>query len=449
MTQSSIATVPMPRVGSPTISLLLAGLLLPNLSSIATTLSLIDLGLPPRTAAILLYGVVALIARRSAPALTCVLFLAVLAFDLIWTIALMFGLAPSELLTALEFAQRINILSSPLYVALLASVVLTSVLSLRLLMQRETMARGNPYVFFGAMLALAAADAAVNTSSYFDYNALFGGGRTMQSAVTESGFGAVAGRNHRNVVVVMVESLGYLVDQDGREAIAAPLRAPRIAARYDVTSGRTGYYGSTTAGEMRELCGTRLPYTDVAANATLSCLPAELRARGYSTLAFHGFSSGMFGRKQWYPKIGFSESYFAKDLLPASARLCGGTFRGACDADLTPRIVKRAARRAGPRLIYWLTLNTHFPVAPGDARTDLGCGGEDSPFATPAVCQMAELWHDLFTAVADLALDPAVAPAEILIVGDHAPPLWSKRSRDEFAPGQVAWYRLTPRATAN
>jgi hypothetical protein len=50
--------------------------------------------------------------------------------------------------------------------------------------------------------------------------------------------------------------------------------------------------------------------------------------------------------------------------------------------------------------------------------------------------------------VARIARDPAVGPADILVVGDHAPPLWSKRGRAEFAPGQVAWYRLQPRRDA-
>jgi hypothetical protein len=50
--------------------------------------------------------------------------------------------------------------------------------------------------------------------------------------------------------------------------------------------------------------------------------------------------------------------------------------------------------------------------------------------------------------VAKIAHDPAVGPADILVVGDHAPPLWSKRGRAEFAPGQVAWYRLQPRTDA-
>jgi hypothetical protein len=57
---------------------------------------------------------------------------------------------------------------------------------------------------------------------------------------------------------------------------------------------------------------------------------------------------------------------------------------------------------------------------------------------------MAELWHHLFRAVAQLALDPAIAPAEILVVGDHAPPLWLTNGRAEFEAGKVAWYRPMP-----
>jgi phosphoglycerol transferase MdoB-like AlkP superfamily enzyme len=119
-----------------------------------------------------------------------------------------------------------------------------------------------------------------------------------------------------------------------------------------------------------------------------------------------------------------------------------------CDADLAPVIAKEAKQLGSPdkpRLIYWLTVNTHIPVAPNDALTNFNCVGVDNQFAQPTVCRMAELWHDFFEAVSKLALDPSIAPAEILIVGDHAPPLWSKRGRAEFAAGKVAWYRLTPR----
>jgi hypothetical protein len=126
-------------------------------------------------------------------------------------------------------------------------------------------------------------------------------------------------------------------------------------------------------------------------------------------------------------------------------RLCGGVVQGVCDADLAPIIAGEAAKVKGPRFIYWLTLNTHIPVHEGDALTDFGCDRDARLFGTRKVCMMSELWRDAFNAIAKLANDPAIGPADILIVGDHAPPLWSKRGRAQFMPGQVAWYRLTPR----
>jgi phosphoglycerol transferase MdoB-like AlkP superfamily enzyme len=153
----------------------------------------------------------------------------------------------------------------------------------------------------------------------------------------------------------------------------------------------------------------------------------------------------MFKRALWYPRIGFDKMEFAEQLMPMVSRRCGMAFRGACDADLPPLIVKTADARR-PNFIYWLTLNTHIPVAPGEARTRFNCERDDyGGFALARVCRMAELWHDVFAAVAELALDPAIGPAEILVVGDHAPPLWSKKGRQKFEAGKVPWYRLTPR----
>jgi hypothetical protein len=428
-----------------TLRLLAAGVFLPNALSFATLASIIDIGLPPRTSAIFLYGVVALSARRAPLALTWLLFVIVLAFDLVWTISLMFGLAPTELLAALDHVQRVNVFASPLYVGLLVTIGVTSVATLRLLRRRHDLLQGSVRVLFAAVLLAAAVDVLSNTSAHFHFNAMFGRNQPVTSAADVSGFNAAAGANGRNVVVVMVESFGYLLDPAARRRIAAPLEASAITARYDVTSGHAGYFGSTTAGEMRELCGTREPYLNVAAASGTRCLPSRLQRAGYATLAVHGFFGEMFSRRTWYPQVGFNRALFGEELGARVARRCGNAFRGTCDADLTPLIAREAARTSGPRFIYWLTLNTHIPVSPGEARIDFGCAGDEHGFGVPRVCRMAELWHDLFASVAKLALDPAIAPAEILIVGDHAPPLWSKRGRGQFVPGEVAWYRLTPR----
>jgi hypothetical protein len=430
-------------------ALLSAGVLLPNILSLATLISFVDFGLPPRTGCIFLYATLAACARLVPFGVSAVLFAAIVGFDVVSTLSLMFGLAPSELMAALGHAQRIHFFSSPLYATMIAVVTVSTVSTLYFLYRRQTLARGSINALAIAVLALAALDYYSNVSAHYRFGSLVGRNKPMASAIDVSGFRAAAGVNGRNVVVVVAESLGYLINPKLRELIAAPLNDPRIAKNYVVTSGHTVYYGATTAAEMRELCDTRVAYGEFVPKNGQSCLPDILHSRGYTSIAVHAYTGGMFERKEWYPKVGFDKEYFGEDLAPQTKRLCGSAFRGVCDADLAPVIAHESqlAETAThkPRFIYWLTLNTHIPVAPGDALTNLNCTA-NKDFGRPQVCRMAELWHDMFDTVAKLALDPAIGPAEILIVGDHAPPLWSKRGRAQFEPGQVAWYRLTPRA---
>ena len=108
---------------APTTVLIAGGLLLPNLLSLATLGSFVDIGLPPRTAAIILLCLPSPSPARRIPfALTRCCSCAILAFDMVRTISLMFGLAPTELLAALDQARRIHFFASPLYFALISAV---------------------------------------------------------------------------------------------------------------------------------------------------------------------------------------------------------------------------------------------------------------------------------------------------------------------------------------
>ena len=433
-------------IGSPTAVLLGAGLLLPNLLSIATLGNFIDVGLPPRTGCILLYAALAMSVRVIPFYLTAVLYLAILAFDVVWTLSVSFGLRPHDLVAAVDQARRLHLLASPLYAGLIAVMTATALSTLYLLSRRTLVARGNLVVLFVAALALAAADFISNSDEHYQFGAMFGQGVPNVSAASASGFNKVAGVNGRNVVLVIVESLGNFIDADARNRIVAPIYDKRITDQYSVSYGTIPYYGSTTSGEMRELCDTRAPFAEFVKSSGYSCLPERLYMRGYRTTAVHAFYSGMFERNKWYPMVGIHNMDFAEKLMPQMKRRCGAAFRGVCDADLPPVIERLAAESTQPNFIYWLTLNTHIPVAPGEALTNFHCARADNGFGLQRVCAMAELWHDVFRAVADLALNPAVGPAEILVVGDHAPPLWSKKGRAEFEAGKVAWYRLTPRS---
>jgi hypothetical protein len=428
--------------------LIAGGLIIPNLLTLLTMTSLVDIGLPPRTEAMLFYACVAMLARRLPFAVTVMLFLGVLGFDIVRTLSLSFAVAPVEFLAAIDRAQRIQFFASPLYLALIVTIAATTIAALACLSRRAALAGAHVTTFFALATGLAVVDFVTNVSPHFHFGAAMGRGEPVQSAAEVSGFMQAAGANGGNVVLVMVESLGYLRDPAARARIAAPLYDPQLARDYTVTAGNTTYFGSTTSGEMRELCNTRTFYQDYVRTDAHACLPGLLARRGYSTVAVHGFSGGMFERDAWYPVIGFQRALFGEDLVRTTRRTCGAAFRGACDADLAPLIAaasRHSADDARPRFIYWLTLNSHVPIAPAEARTDFRCGDDGGSFGRVDVCRMAELWHDVFAGVAQLARDPAMASAEILIVGDHAPPLWSKRGRAQFEPGKVAWYRLQPR----
>ena len=430
------------------IPLIAAGLLIPNALSLLTMTRLIDIGLPPRAGAIMLYACVAVLARRLPFPVTVGLFLAVLALDAVATLSLMFGMAPVEFIAAIEHAQRVAFFASPLYAVLIVAVVLTAVAALACLRRRRALRAGNVPVLLVLTCGFAALDYFDNISPHYHLGAMMGRQQPVRSAAEISGFNAAAQSGGRNVVMVMVESLGYLRDPEARARIAAPLYDPALAGAYTVTDGHASYFGSTTAGEMRELCNTRTFYRDYVVQDTGQCLPDRLARRGYSTLAVHGFAGRMFERDLWYPIVGFDRALFRQELLKASHHRCGGTFRGACDSELAP-LLTAGARSASPdgrpRFVYWLTLNSHVPVVPGEARTDFRCGTDGGRFGHRDVCHMAELWRDVFEIVAAIARDPAMGRPEILLVGDHAPPLWSKRGRAQFEPGLVAWYRLQPR----
>src|SRR6185295_86772 len=300
---------------SPTFLLVLAGLILPNILTLATLGSFVDVSLPPRTMCIVAYAVLAICARRIPFALTAILFLGIFAFDLVWTLSVSFGLRPHDLLTAVDYAQHIHVFESPLYGALIAVLAATTSATLYLLYRREKLVHGNIVALFAASLVFAGIDYFANVSPHYEFGAMLGRNVPVESAANKSGFNKVAGGDGRNAILVMVEGLGYLNDPAARHQIDAPLFDPRIAGKYQVSTGSIVYYGSTTSGEMRELCDTREPYLEFTRINGYSCLPERLRMRGYATMAVHGFYHSVFERNEWYPIIGFDKEVFVESLV--------------------------------------------------------------------------------------------------------------------------------------
>lgn len=252
--------------------------------------------------------------------------------------------------------------------------------------------------------------------------------------------------DRRNLVIVLVEALGRPVSPAASAQFAADWDRPEWRSRYTVQTGAVPYFGSTTSGEMRELCG-RWKLDQSQPFASGECLPQRYRAAGYETTALHGFAGSMFDRTGWWPKAGFDHFAFRDDLERSGARRCGGVFPGACDVDVPAQIAARLKQARKPQLIYWVTLNSHLPVIEDSSIGTGNCrlGGEALAAESPLLCPLFTVHHRLADAITGMAMDPALPPTDILIVGDHMPRFFAREARMRFDPHHVPWILLRSR----
>lgn len=178
--------------------------------------------------------------------------------------------------------------------------------------------------------------------------------------------------------------------------------------------------------------------------AKLDCLPARYDRAGYETTAWHSFSGWFFERTAWWPKLGFEHTKFAEDMKQMGARPCGGVFPGACDTDVPALIADQLKRGGKPQMHYWVTLNSHLPVLddPSLGTTNCSYGGAALADGPPMLCRIYVIHHQLADALTKMALDPALPPTDILIVGDHMPPFFQRGARVRYAGDRVPWILL-------
>lgn len=409
-------------------------------------------GGPIRTPTIVLYLLIGLAALRLPLIVVFFLYLAVLSLDVVWLISGLFNLSPVSTVYAVKYLSVIDPFSSFTYaafvIAIVASMVAVFWFAKRLRPHWRAVSLSGACL---GVLIVMSADVALNLTPEYRWGRFFRAMAPFDSAMRNSGLAQrdLAG-GHRDLFVVMVESWGELVDPTQRELILSPLMREGVEQRYAVTRGESDYYGSTTSAEFRELCGRWAEFADYIAEPAPDCLPARLSAAGYETIAFHGFTGRMFDRNLWYPNIGFHEIHFREQLDQEGLRTCGGVFAGICDVDLS-RLVERALvdTDGRPRLVYWLTLNSHLPVDPDIDFKFLHCDGAGDPFADQRVCQLADQWMQVMDKVADILENAKLHPLDVLIVGDHAPPFWTRAEKAFFVQGKVPWILLRSKDRAD
>lgn len=403
------------------------------------------IGAPPRWGEILFTGAIGLAVRRRSRAVRFAGFVVATAYSLISFVAGLFNLAVTSLLHSLRFLAEMNPAQSVEYLA--GGAVVAALMGAAWFVLRRPQAFATTPTLLAAIAALALLAGIDWTMGYGmrgHYSRAAAAGAPFSSAVERSGFIPAAGAQ-RNLMVVIVESLGQPVgDADMQRLLFARYRQPDVARRFSLSTGTTTYYGSTTSGEVRELCGRWGDYYDLLERRDDQCLPAQLRRQGYDTTAYHSFTSAFFERATWYPHIGFEKRVFGEGLTAAGLETCGGVFPGACDRDVPHVIAARLKAAERPQFVYWLTLNSHLPVPPGQNLDDDNCARISPRLAAehPMICRQFAIWHDLDAALAREITAPDFPPTDILLVGDHMPPYFDRHDRTKFAPDRVPWLLL-------
>jgi len=264
----------------------------------------------------------------------------------------------------------------------------------------------------------------------------------------------------RNILLVVVESWGQPISTTLQDNLTKPFFSEAIRSRYLIRQGEIPFSGSTVSGELRELCWQRISSPNQVESVSMqACLPNQLRAKGYSTTALHGFSRFMFRRNDWYATLGFDNHLFADDLQAMGyTSRCGHVFRGACDSDIADYIKKSLKNSSGvahgshgnPRFIYWLTLNTHLPIARDTSiEQKLDCSminpvsdHEDRD----EKCRLNGLLLGTFKLIADIAENED--DLRLIIVGDHSPPFVFLKDREWVKNGVVPFVELIPKRPA-
>ncbi len=405
------------------------------------------IGSPPRHEPILAAGVIGLIVRRAPAWAQFIAFLAVLTYSVLSFVAAVFNLAIGSLLYSLRFMMEIQPAQSLEYVFGACMIVVVVIAGWFAVRRDSAFIDWRPtLVAVLATLALAGLDLWMGQGMRGHYKQAASADAPFESAMMATGAEQNAIANNRNLAIIMVESMGVPVDNAEMERLLfSGLDTPMMRERFTSSRGTSLYYNSTTAAEVRELCGRWGDYYEIVdAGGDPSCLPARMKNAGYETHALHSFAGFFFARETWYPGIGFETSRFADELTDAGAQVCGGVFPGACDRDVPAQLAEQLKSTDKPQLVYWLTVNSHLPVPSGVNLEVDNCEQLSPELARdyPMICRQFSLWDQLEKALVAEIGKPDFPPTDFLILGDHMPPYFDRRLREQFAPDRVPYLYL-------
>lgn len=226
------------------------------------------------------------------------------------------------------------------------------------------------------------------------------------------------------VLLIVNESWGMPQQKQVQtDVLASILNSVHIK---DVQRGSLPFVGYTIHGEVRELCQKALNHFNLRDQKTgfENCLPNQFARKGFHTVAVHGALSVMYDRRYWYPRAGFQTTLFRDTGLNLPHSVCY-SFPGNCDRDIAGRITQQFQQH-DKLFLYWMTLNTHATYDLRDLKDQrFQCNRYQIDPASDA-CRNLRLQAQFFDTLADMLKDPAFKGTQVIVVGDHEPPIIRK-----------------------
>lgn len=246
-------------------------------------------------------------------------------------------------------------------------------------------------------------------------------------------------RNLSNkMLLIVAESWGVARDSNAQKDILAGVYAHRDKFEF-LDTGYFGFSGATVEGELRELCQLDVEggygFKKLDSTPFKNCLPHRLNAQGYKTIGMHTGFSSIYERGFLYPNMGFKKTIFAEQYN--NRKRCS-PFNGICDSEMFD-VLEQEFASSDKIFFYWLTLTSHSPFSKKDITNPrFDC----DKYAIPAgdICNNFRLQAQFFDGLGELLAKPEIKGVEVIVVGDHMPPIISRESIHPYIQWQdVSW----------
>ena len=247
----------------------------------------------------------------------------------------------------------------------------------------------------------------------------------------------------KKILFILNESWGTFVPEHGaiNSSVKAPLlNLPNVQL---IAQGENPALHSTIMGELRELCDLKAKSSNFKLgpfDKFKNCIPVRLQKQGYDVQAFHGSYAKMYDRKDWYPHMGLQNARFFPQF--SNIKQCH-SFPGACDYNIVHDVSRANKSLPNKSFIYWLTLNTHHPYSELDMLSANNYDCQQPLFdGRQEACRNLNLQHQFFQILANEIKAGGFKDTDIVIVGDHSPPIILDRYKDSFKPDSVPFIHV-------